>query len=122
MNPAQPGMPGMPGMDPNMMKMFSGNAPPRTPPTYDQTNLEGLFRFLVTVPLGFILCYMGISIADAFKIWAPSYLVIVFLLKLFKMATQSPILHEFSSFFSHLLAFGISYVLMYNINLLFSAQ
>ena len=112
--------PNVPGMD--FMKSFQGKMPPRHPPMYDQTNIEGLFRFLVTIPLGFVLCYMGYGVVAAAQMWAIAYACVALFLNIFRLVREFLVLHEFTSFFKHFLAFLVAYTLMYNVNLVFKTN
>lgn len=110
---AMPGMPQMPGAFGETMAKVTKHR--RPPAVYEQGNIEGLFRFLVTVPLGFAACYIGQDVTTALSIWAIAYHVVVLLLLVLKLIKRLDIVNEITSSVSHMLAFLVCYVIMYNL-------
>ena len=107
-------------MNQMMPSFLRPKAPMRPPIVHDETNLERLFRFLSTVPLGFFLCYIHKSIQESLVLWAIVYLSVILVINILRITSSFNFLHEVTSFLSHGFACFVSYILMYNLQIVYS--
>jgi len=110
-----------------MMNLFGGGGAqmpegmpiPRPPKEYYQNYMEGVLRFLITVPISMIFSFLHMPITLSVGTWLAAYTFLVIFMNFKKISKQFALGFEISLFFQYFIAHVIMFVMTDNAHKLF---